>query len=404
MKKRHLLRWIILGAAFVGAGAAFSACQKEEDNQLEILSAVNAVGPALSDFEKELLYNSDIYYDMLSYKQKQVYIELLRACRDYKKSVEMEHVVDTNDLFTACYALDHDHPEFFWATDYVAYQTDGMVSSLEYGFEGDIQAEAEKVYSAADQIIAGMDEGISDHDKIKYIFDAVTSQTDYEENEYDQDMRSVALDKASVCAGYSRAFQYLAKKSGIDCAYVEGVAYNFNGEEEEPHAWNIVKLGDDHYWVDVTWGDTQPDESGYTAPISYAYFLVDDNELFKTHSLDTKVYGESRDDMIHEFYMPKCGDPSLDYYKSTGKYFSDYTRASASDYIGTYISNGDTDFIEMKFADHDDYLSALYDLVGGDDPYVYTIIERMEGAKASFDAQVSYIQDDALNILSIIIE
>ena len=58
----------------------------------------------------------------------------------------------------------------------------------------------------------------------------------------------------------------------------------------------------------------------------------------------------------------------------------------------------------MKFADHDDYLSALYDLVGGDDPYVYTIIERMEGAKASFDAQVSYIQDDALNILSIIIE
>ena len=404
MKRRHLLKLIILGAAFAGAGAAFSACQKEEDNKFEIMSAVNGAGPVLSDFETELLYNSDVYFDSLSYKQKQVYMELLRAGREYKKTVDMEHIVDTDQFFIAAYAFDHDHPEMYWAPDYVAYQSDDDVTSVEYGVEGNLEEDAKKVYAAADEIIAGMDPELSDYEKLKYIFDAITTQTEYEENEYDQDMRSVALDKTSVCAGYSRAFQYLANKVGIDCTYVEGVAYNFNGEEEEPHAWNLVKLGDNHYWVDVTWGDTQPDENGYTAPVSYAYLCVDDEELFKTHELDPKVYGESLGDVIYEFKLPACKDPSLDHYKREGKYFSDYTRASASDYIGKYILNEDTDFIEMKFADHDDYLAALYDLLDGDDPYIYTIIEKIEGVEASYDARVSYIQDDALNILSIIIE
>lgn len=84
----------------------------------------------------------------------------------------------------------------------------------------------------------------------------------------------------TVCAGYSRAFQYLMMRLGIPCYYCTGYA-------GESHAWNIVKLGDDYYNVDLTWDDT---EGGL-----YDYFNKTDNDYADSHA---------RQDL--SIYLPPC--------------------------------------------------------------------------------------------------
>jgi hypothetical protein len=73
-----------------------------------------------------------------------------------------------------------------------------------------------------------------------------------------QDAESVFRARKGVCAGYSHLFVALAKKVGLDAAFVvgdvRGPGMRLDGE---PHAWNAVKAGGGWSLVDVTW------DSGY---------------------------------------------------------------------------------------------------------------------------------------------
>ncbi len=123
-------------------------------------------------------------------------------------------------------------------------------------------------------------------DKIKTIHDYIITTTKYDNDNYMSDTipdisytaAGVLLNGTAVCQGYAEAFQLFMDKLKIPCKTVNGKA---NGDF---HAWNIVKIGDDWYWIDVTWDDKVPDEGR----ISYEYFLISDKELKKTHDWETK--------------------------------------------------------------------------------------------------------------------
>lgn len=83
-----------------------------------------------------------------------------------------------------------------------------------------------------------------------------------------QSAYSALVNGKSVCAGYARAYQYLLQQLGIPCYYCTG----YSGGD---HAWNIVKLEDGYYNVDVTWDDA--------AAIRYDYFNKTDADFASTH-------------------------------------------------------------------------------------------------------------------------
>ena len=58
------------------------------------------------------------------------------------------------------------------------------------------------------------------------------------------------LEKSCVCEGYTQAYKYLCRKAGLFCQTVSGDA-----EGLASHTWNVIKLNNELYYIDVTWMD-----------------------------------------------------------------------------------------------------------------------------------------------------
>lgn len=87
------------------------------------------------------------------------------------------------------------------------------------------------------------------------------------------------IEKSAVCEGYARSAQLFFSLCGLDSYYVVG------DTPEGGHAWNLVKVGDEYYQLDVTWNDTdfQPN----------AYFLVTDRIMSQSRTWDKGKYPAS---------------------------------------------------------------------------------------------------------------
>ena len=134
--------------------------------------------------------------------------------------------------------------------------------------------------AAADAIVAGASGLTDDYAKELYIHNILADKLTYKHNPLDQSAYSAIVGNETVCAGYAKAFQYLMQRLGVPTYLCAGYA-------GEMHAWDIIKLGDNYYNVDVTWDDpviTNGDER-----LMYTYFLKDD-EMFNVDRTKSKEY------------------------------------------------------------------------------------------------------------------
>jgi len=74
-----------------------------------------------------------------------------------------------------------------------------------------------------------------------------------------QDADSVFKNGKSVCSGYASLFQNLCKKLRLDCIVISGYAKGFGYKmgakfTETNHSWNAIKLNDNWFLLDSTWG------------------------------------------------------------------------------------------------------------------------------------------------------
>jgi len=166
----------------------------------------------------------------------------------------------------------------------------------------------QKVYQILLSIIDELSlEEKSDIEKVTAVHDYLVLNTEYDveaaesffsgSNEYDQNVHlieGVILNKKAVCSGYAFTFSLLMNVYDIPCEYVGN----------EIHGWNIVKLKDTWYHIDVTWDDPVPDKPG---KVSYHHFLMTDEEVRQLDSHETwececEIYGHSCNDDSYRIY------------------------------------------------------------------------------------------------------
>lgn len=214
------------------------------------------------------------YYQMLDKRGQHLYRQLYanaKALNDDFKAVEKDMPwANFNHVFEALF---NDHPELFWLnTEYQArYRRDGECLEIMLSFNktaDDLEGSA-KAFDDGANAIGGGASG-SGYDEEKAVHDAIREAYAYDKGApMNQSAYSGLVNKETVCAGYARSFQYIMQQLGIPCYYVRGMA-------GEPHAWNIIKLDDGYYNVDVTWDDSEGGEP-------YAYFNLSDDDLKKDH-------------------------------------------------------------------------------------------------------------------------
>ncbi len=293
----------------------------------------------------------EYYFNQIPSELNEIYRELYERIRDGEDSADLYATVPLEDFWTAYYSVLADHPEFFWVGSNIEVQQNAVSGNVvSYKITTTVEPSAREsmrmqLESAADALIAQIDPGASAYEKIKYVYEYLINTVDYDLQSADnQNIQSALLQKRSVCAGYARAFQYVLHRMGMFCTYVTGTITT-GGD----HAWNIVRIDDQYYHVDVTWGDpvfvgAEEGSSGVRS-MNYNYLCCTDADIAGTHVVGTRVA------------MPACTDDSYNYYKRGGMFYETF------DYDQVYgaLMNSvweERSSVTMKFGSADGYESA----------------------------------------------
>ncbi len=267
------------------------------------------------------------YYQMLSENQQSVYRQIYANAQNLTEKFAPEKTVSASDVKIAFEAVIGDHPEMFWLeTGYSSkYLVNGQCVEIDLKYNStadDLESAKQRLDAAAQNLITGADSLDSNYEKEKYVHDALASAVTYDLTaDMNQSAYSALVNGKSVCAGYARAYQYLLQQLGIPCYYCTG----YSGGD---HAWNIVKLDDGYYNVDVTWDDA--------AAIRYDYFNKTDADFASTHVRQNL-----------SVYLPACNGTAYRQENTTGAAGtgqpSEAGGATPDPDAGTTPSGGQTD-------------------------------------------------------------
>lgn len=330
---------------------------------------------------------SKYYYEQLTDEKKQVYQEILEGVKNHTEEI-YTHESDANQANQIFQDIIKDQPDIFWCdgtATAVPHKGNESYTVLKPKYIYDAQKSAsmqQEIEQHADEWLKDLDRTADDYHKILYVYEKIVNMVDYNADASDnQNIYSVFVNHSSVCAGYSRATQYLLERLGIFCTYVTGKT-----SEGESHAWNLVKCNGDYYYVDTTWGDPvfQKEEGEETSAgqnISYDYMCCDDDELFQTHVPDAGVT------------LPKCTKMDANYYVVNGMYYQQYDGEQALNTMNQSIWNKETS-TTFKFADRELYQRAHDDIFQNE---IQKAAKNLAQAYGLTQVKYQYIDDPRLN-------
>jgi len=258
----------------------------------------------------DIVYNhsSDYFYNQLDADGKALYNEFKTACEVFsnssvnlssqkmcepinynKNSMSLEKAIN---IYMAFY---YSNPQYFFLKKGYSYNesqgtiipkvTDTFMRSdnrVAYSNKlKAITAEWMEEFNSCSDIIAKED----------LIIRKIAANTTYNtEAINNHSIAGALIDKECTCTGYTRTFNYFCNAAGIECIGVIG----------NNHSWNIIKINDIWYHVDVTAMDGDSGNSIYYKWFnkSHATFLSYDDSR-NNHSIITSYY-----DGI--FVLPEC--------------------------------------------------------------------------------------------------
>lgn len=125
--------------------------------------------------------------------------------------------------------------------------------------------------TAAEILWATVSEGMEDWQIALSIHDYLIANFSYDETLSLHKGYDLLVGGSAVCDGYTEAYMDLMNRAGVPCVIVVSEEMGDVG-----HAWNLVKLGESWYHVDLTWDDPTPDSPGR---VNYDFFLKTDREM-----------------------------------------------------------------------------------------------------------------------------
>lgn len=174
----------------------------------------------------------------------------------------------------------------------------------------------------------------TDFDKVLWLHDWLThnARYDYTYSYYGSD--GVLLRGTGVCDSYAKASLKLLRAAGVTCEYAMG---NTPGGS---HAWDIVQMDGEWYWVDATWDDPGDSETAVSDKECHTYMGLTD-EIFSRDHTCTNAADDGR----------PCQSLVDNYFIHTGKIYDLWTSPLVSEIEGCLREN----FYTREFTPPDRY-------------------------------------------------
>lgn len=302
--------------------------------------------------------HQEYYFKQLNEEEQRVYRELLKGIRAREKDFYL--TLSQDDSIDRCYhAVLKDHPEIFWVHNhekiYKTTYSDSDYCTFTPGYiytESEISEIQNAMEAGFQEVSSLIPADASDYEKVRIVYTYVIDNTQYQASDDDQSIAGVFWKKEAVCAGYAGAVQYLLERIGVPCIYVDGSTQG----STEGHAWNIVKLDGEYYYVDATNGD-QPDFlNGNAAQLEKHKTIIYDY-LCPFPEEYEKKYIRSE-----ELTVPDCTAKDMNFYVLNQGCFDGYDWETIYDYCKMRLDNGAA-VVRFKFSNQEAFAAACNELL-----------------------------------------
>lgn len=250
---------------------------------LSVSGATADAAATLTDAKQML----PLYYDSLTTDEKNIYVHLRQGVMNNNEKIDTIVIKNADSYNKLCELILYNDDLAFnlggisasttgsMSTFTPAYAIDNFTYSL---MLDEMQKKAELIAQEARKIK-------DEYSRIEYIHDEIARNAEYfPENDpdayvgYAHYAYGALVEGKAVCQGYSAAFSYVCRLSGIQCITVYGTSRGEN------HSWNKVLCDGKWYNVDLTWDDSV---SNFKDNINHSYFMLSDAEFAKDHTFKT---------------------------------------------------------------------------------------------------------------------
>lgn len=243
--------------------------------------------------------NEDYYYNTLDKNCQAIYKSLANAVKELKtefyiKDYEFESTQKAiKDIEETMHNFLLDHPEVFYLDEKYLISTSqsilGNQVSLQVTYtvksKEELNNKINQIKTCIQEIINTVNIGVgTTFEKELRIHDVLARKVKYYEYENVEQIPHSAhtiygafVENTAVCDGISKALQVLLDNINVESIIITGVLDN------EAHAWNMVKLEDSWYNVDITSNKSIKD---YDDIVIHSYFNITTDEIKKTHTID----------------------------------------------------------------------------------------------------------------------
>lgn len=258
--------------------------------------------------------------------------------------------IDSDDFKIYAAEIFNSNPRYFylygfswnasWTTNYV---TTVYLSYDEEYTKSEVKSMLKQYDAAVNAVLQGISASWTDMEKLLYLNDYFARNCAYDTIVYTNPAAAsdliytaygVLVNKSAVCQGYALAYYELAEQLGIPCQMITSNSIN--------HAWNMVKVNDKYYQVDVTWDDPTYDTAGWAWHeyfMKSTKYLKADPEHFDKD--DWVVSGGWNDTYAKDTAYDSCvWDDVISGFDYIGGYWYGFDLSTGS--IAEYSCNGTT--------------------------------------------------------------